>query len=145
MRIVSPHYMGQKERQWWLCPGTLWISGSTRIFAHNFMCSLFPLHQNLPLLCCAQKPWPQRIFFQRIIVPSQNTFATPKWHEGGTEVTAPSWQTLKLSFVSSSEATGVICVGGWVDVLEGPIIIILRERKCLHVGFLFPWMLFQRQ
>lgn len=33
-------------------------------------------------------------------------------------------------------AVGMICVGGWVDALEGPIIIILRDRKCLHVGVL---------
>lgn len=28
----------------------------------------------------------------------------------------------------------MICVGGWVDALEGPIIIIQRDRKGSHVG-----------
>lgn len=101
MQTVNPWHIGQKKRQRPLCPGT-WTWSSARIFVSNFMCLSFPLQQNLPLLCHAQKPQAREFFsfFQRITVPSQNTFVTQKWHKRVTNATAPSWHAWKLSFLA---------------------------------------------
>lgn len=64
MQAVSPCYTGQKERQRWFCPGTIWIQ-SLRFPLHQSQCN----RRNIPSLCRARKP-EQKNFFQRTILPS---------------------------------------------------------------------------